>query len=404
MSQPQSRLVVRPEEVTIPEGHPLRRLPVIGAAAGLLGTIAALLIGAGRSQQLAFSWLVAFLFFLSLALGALYFVLIQYAVQAGWGIVVRRLAETTAATIPLFALLFVPVLLGMRELYPWSVAGAADHDRLLAWKAPFLNVPFFLARAAIYFVVWSVVALVWYRASRRQDETGDLGITRRLRQFSGPALFAVALTQTFAAFDWIMSLTPHWYSTVFGVYVFAGAFVAFNALLALAVVALQGAGLLRDVIGVGHLHDLGKMVFAFTCFWAYIAFSQYFLMWYGNIPEETVWYRVRMTGSWKTASILLALGHFIVPFLLLMGRTLKRRPFALGAGAAWVLLMHFVDIYWLVMPALHADGIRFGLADLAALLAVGGWFVAAGGWLMRRQPLVPLKDPRIAESLSLTNA
>jgi hypothetical protein len=404
VSQPRSRLVVRPEEVAVPAGHWLRRLPLAGAVAGLAGVAASFALAAGRRPQLAFSWLVAFVFFLSLALGAIYFILMHYAVQAGWGIVVRRLAEMVAATVPLFALLFVPVLLGMRDLYPWSVPGAADHDPLLAWKAPFLNVPFFLARAGTYFVVWAIVALIWSRASRRQDESGALTVSLRLRRFAGPALIAVAVTQTFASFDWIMSLTPKWYSTIFGVYVFSGAMVGFCALLALLIVVLQGAGLLRDVIGVGHLHDVGKLVFAFTCFWAYIAFSQYLLIWYGNIPEETVWFRARMGGSWKTLSVVLALGHFAVPFLLLMGRTLKRRPLALGAGAAWVLLMHFVDIYWLVMPSLHPEGVRFGLLDVTAFVAVGGFFLAVAGWMMTREPLVPLKDPRLDESLSLTNA
>jgi hypothetical protein len=404
VSEPRTRLVVRPEEASIPAGHALRRLPLVAGVIGAVGIAGVLALGGGQPQQMFAAWLVAFLFFLSLALGCLYFVLIHFAVQAGWGIVVRRLAEIGASTVPVFALLFVPIILGMRSLYPWTVPGAADHDPVLRLKAPFLNPGFFLTRAGLYFAIWSILALVWARASRRQDVTGDLAISERLRRFSGPALLLLALTQTFAAFDWIMSMTPDWYSTIFGVYFFAGAFVSAAALLSLAVVLLRGAGLLREVIGVGHLHDLGKMVFAFSCFWAYIAFSQFFLIWYGNIPEETIWYRARLDGSWRTASVILAVGHFVIPFFFFMGRTMKRRPFALALGAAWVLLMHLLDIHWLVMPTVRQGVAAPSLLEMAALVGVGGVFLATAGWLMRRQPLVPVKDPRLSESLSMTGA
>jgi hypothetical protein len=404
VSEPRTRLVVRPEEVSIPAGHPLRRLPFAGGLVGVLGILGVLAMGAGRPQQMFAAWLVAFLYFLSLALGALYLVLIFHAVQAGWGVVVRRLAEIGASTIPLFALLFVPIVLGMRSLYPWTVPGAADHDPLLRWKAPYLNPEFFLVRAGLYFAIWSILALAWARASRRQDVTGDLAISERLRRFSGPALLLLALTQTFASFDWIMSLTPAWYSTIFGVYFFAGAFVSAAALLSVVVVLLQRAGLLREAIGVGHLHDLGKLVFAFSCFWAYIAFSQFFLIWYGNIPEETIWYRARLDGSWKTASAILAVGHFIIPFFFFMGRTMKRRPLTLALGASWVLLMHLLDIHWLVMPTIRKGVAAPSPLEIVAFLGVGGIFVAAAGWMMQRQPLVPVKDPRLPESLSMSEA
>jgi hypothetical protein len=404
VSEPRTRLVVRPEEASIPAGHALQRLPLVAGVIGALGIAGLLALGSGQPQQMLAAWLVAFLFFLSLALGALYLVLILYSVQAGWGIVVRRLGEICASTIPLFALLFVPILLGLRSLYPWTVPGAADHDPLLRWKAPYLNPTFFLARAGLYFAIWSILALVWARASRRQDATGDLAISERLRRFSGPALLLLALSQTFASFDWIMSLTPDWYSTIFGVYFFAGAFVSASALLSVIVVLLRGAGLLQDVIGVGHLHDLGKMVFAFSCFWAYIAFSQFFLIWYGNIPEETVWYRARLEGSWQAASAILAVGHFIVPFFFFMGRTMKRRPFTLAIGASWVLLMHLLDIHWLVMPTVRKGVAWPSPLEIVAVLGVGGLFVAAVGWMMRRQPLVPVKDPRLPESLSMSEA
>jgi hypothetical protein len=397
------RAALRPGQATIPPGHPWNRLPVVGAGCALLGAVACAILGAANPKQFFFSWLVSFLFFLSLALGALFFVLIQYAAQGGWGIVLRRIGETIFATIPVMAALFLPVLLGLRDLYEWTAPGAADHDALLRWKAPYLNVPFFLIRAVLYFGMWSFIALLYYRGSRGQDVTGDPRVSARLRRLAGPAIIVLALTQTFASIDWIMSLTPHWYSTIFGVYFFAGSFVGFIALLSVVVVAMRGVGLLDTVISAEHLHDIGKLLFGFTAFWAYIAFSQFFLMWYANLPEETVWYKARLEGSWTQVSLLLMAGHFAVPFFYLMGRTVKRKGATLAIGGVWLLVMHFVDLYWQVMPTLHPEGVSPSALDVAALLAVGGCFVAAAGWLMRRQALVPLRDPRLAESLAFEN-
>src|SRR5215207_8077881 len=397
------RRALRPEEATIPLGHPWKRLPVMGAACALLGAVACAILGAANPKQFFFSWLVSFLFFLSLALGALFFVLIQYAAQGEWGIVLRRIGETIFATLPVMAALFLPVLLGLQDLYLWTVPGAAEHDALLRWKAPYLNVPFFLVRAALYFGSWSFIALLYYRGSRGQDVTGDPRVSARLRRLAGPAIIVLALTQTFASVDWIMSLTPHWYSTIFGVYFFAGSLVGFIALLSVVSVAMRRAGLLDTVITAEHLHDIGKLLFGFTAFWAYIAFSQFFLMWYANMPEETIWFKARMTGSWMQASLFLMAGHFVAPFFYLMGRTVKRKGVTLAAGGAWLLAMHFVDLYWQIMPTLHPEGLRPSALDLAALLTVGGCFVAAVSWLMRRQALVPLRDPRLAESLAFEN-
>jgi hypothetical protein len=392
------------ERISIRAGSAWARLPWIGAGVGAAALAASLLLGTSDPKQFAFSWLVAFLFFLSLALGAIYFVLILYAMQGGWGIVVRRLAENMMATVPLFAILFIPVLLTMRSLYPWLDVAAVAKDHVLLGKEPYLNRSFFLVRAGIYFLCWSLVALAYARASRRQDATGDLAISARLRRFAGPSIVALGITQTFASIDWIMSLDPHWYSTIFGVYWFAGSLVSFFALLTLAVVVLQRTGLLRNVVGPEHYHDLGKLLFAFTVFWAYIGFSQYFLIWYGNIPEETIFFRERLTGSWQGASFLLAAGHFVIPFFFFMPRTIKRRPAALAVGSVWLLLMNFLDLYWLVMPSLHPGGVHVTLLDLTTLAAVGGAFVGSAAWLMRRAPLVPVRDPRLSESLSFENA
>ena len=399
-----NRVTLRPEQVAIPPGHPWNRLPLIGGVCALVGVLACAIFGWSHPRQFFFSWLVSFLFFLSLALGALFFVLIQYAAQGGWGVVLRRIGETVFATIPVMAVLFLPLLLGLRDLYSWSVPGAAAHDALLRWKAPYLNVPFFLVRAAIYFASWSFIALLYYRVSRDQDATGDPAPSARLRRLAGPAIIILAVTQTLASVDWIMSLTPHWYSTIFGVYFFAGAFVGFIALLSVVAPAMRRASLLDAVISAEHLHDVGKLLFGFTAFWAYIAFSQFLLIWYANLPEETIWYRARLEGSWLVVSFLLMVGHFVAPFFYLMGRPVKRKNWTLAVGGTWLLAMHFVDLYWQVMPTLHPEGVRVSILDAAAFFTVGGCFVTAAGWLMQRQALVPLRDPRIAESLAFENA
>jgi hypothetical protein len=392
-----------PDQVTIPPGHAWNRIPLIAGGFALVGAVACAILGIANPKQFFFSWLVSFLFFLSLALGGLFFVLIQYAAQGGWGVVLRRIGETIFSTIPVMAALFVPLLFGLHDLYEWSHAEALEHDALLRWKSPYLNVPFFLIRAALFFAIWSFIAVIYYRSSRSQDATGDYNVSARLRKFAGPAIIVLALTQTFASIDWIMSLTPHWYSTMFGVYFFAGSWVGFIALLSVVVPAMRGAGLLNTVISAEHLQDIGKFLFAFTAFWAYISFSQYFLMWYGNLPEETIWYRARMEGSWLTVSLVLLFGHFVAPFFYLMGRSVKRNGATLAVGGAWILAMHFVDLYWQVMPTLHPEGLRPALLDVAALITVGGCFVGTASWLMRRQALVPVRDPRLAESLAFEN-
>jgi hypothetical protein len=390
----------------LPADHPWNRLPALGLGLAAVGLGASLALGLSSAEgraQLWHSWLVSSLFVLSLALGSLFFVLVHHATQAGWGVVVRRLAENAMATLPFLALLFAPMLLGMGELFHWSHADAVAADPQLAHKSSYLNVPYFALRAACCFGAWSVLAVWFGRASRLQDRTGDPEITRRCRRASAPALLVFAITVTVAAIDWLMSLAPHWYSTIFGVYFFAGSAGSAFALLALAAIAARRAGLLAGVISREHLHDLGKLLFAFVAFWAYIGFSQFFLIWYSNLPEETTFFAQRLAGSWRTASLALALGHFVIPFFFLLPRTVKRRSTTLAVGAGWMLVMHLLDLHWLVMPNLHREGMAPGLLDATALIGSLGVFFAAFGWSLRRQALVPLRDPRLQESLLFEN-
>jgi hypothetical protein len=398
---------LRSSSLWLPPGHSWRRLPMIGlvlAVLGLGGSLALGLLGSGEARhQLWHSWLVGALFVLGIALGGLFFVLVHHATQAGWSVAVRRVAENAMATLPFLALLFVPLLFGMGDLFHWSHDEAVKQDLLLQHKQPYLNVGFFLLRTVVYFAVWSALAFWFGRLSRLQDETGERELTRRMRRASPPGLLLFGVTVTFFAFDWLMSLNPHWYSTIFGLYFFAGSVMAFFAFLALFTIAGRRAGLLVEVVSAEHQHDIGKLLFGFVVFWAYMAFSQYLLIWYANLPEETIFFAQRFTGSWRTLSIVLALGHFVVPFFFLMPRTIKRSPTALAAAALWLLAMHVLDLYWLVMPNLHIDGMAPDLLDAAALIGCCGLFLAAFGGVLKRRALVPLRDPRLPESLTFEN-
>lgn len=404
--------IVHLDQLVIRPGSAWARLPLIAGAVGVVFTLVTIVLARGSDEsakQFFHSWLVAVVFFLCISLGSLFFVLIHHATKAGWGIVVRRLAENLACAVPLLALLFIPaVAYGMYDLFHWTHAEAVAHDRLLQVKAPWLNETGFWIRTPIYFAVWTALALYYRNASRRQDDSGDEALSHRMARFSpvGVALFAVTLT--FAGFDWLMSLEPHWYSTMFGVYLFAGTVVSAFAALTVLTLLLERTGHFRGVITGEHLHDLGKLLFAFTVFWAYIAFSQFFLIWYANIPEETNWFLSRLHGtdgnpaSWRAATMLLAIGHFAVPFFFLMPRTIKRNRVLLLIGALWMLFMHLWDVFWLVMPNLHRE-MTFSLLDLTSLLGVGGLFVAVVGWLLNRGALLPTRDPRLVESLAFEN-
>ena len=384
-----------------------RRLTAWAAIVGVGGLGAAAVLAAATSgglRHLLSAYLVNFVYFVSLALGALFFVLVQFATRAGWSVGVRRIAEGIAPNlfVPM-AFLAVPVLLGIRVLYPWTDAAAVGADARLQAKAAWLNVPFFTGRAVFYFLIWSVVSTAFFRWSTRQDRSGDPRITNRMETASTASLILFAFTVTFFAFDFVMSLTPRWYSTIFGVYFFAGCVVSFFALLTVAAFAIQGAGRLRHAITTEHYHDLGKLVFAFVVFWAYIGFSQYMLMWYANLPEETIWYQARQTGGWTLVSVLLLFGHFLLPFVALMSRNVKRRTPLLVTGAVWVLLMHWVDVYWLIMPSQSEGIVPLSLMDLLTFVGIGGLFVAAATRRLGGHALAPVKDPRLSESLGFEN-
>jgi hypothetical protein len=353
------------------------------------------------AHQFFHSYLTAYLYVLTIALGCLFFVMLQHLTRSGWSVAVRRLAEVGAWTLPFFAILFIPILFGMGDLFHWSEEGAAEHDHLIQHKQGYLNLTFFLIRAAFYFLAWTLLARYFMRRSINQDTTKDPLITVQMQRRAAPGIILFGFTLTFMAFDWLMSMDPHWFSTIFGVYTFAGTAVGSFAFLAVVSMTLRRGGCLVHTVRNDHYQDLGRWMFAFSVFWAYIAFSQFFLIWYGNIPEETIWYVHRIEGNWKMGSLFLVVGHFLVPFVLLMSRWIKRKPGFVTAIAVWMLIILYWHIYWRVMPNLHHHGIHFHWIDLACLVGVGGVFLTLYTRKLIGHALVPVGDPRLPESLAL---
>jgi len=380
-----------------------KKLVTMGYGIAGLGLVAAAAGYFADPKHFAFSYLAGFAWLTSIGLGGLFFVIIQHLTRAGWSVMPRRQAEWVSLVLPACAALFFPVAIFGHDLYHHWMSAEAKHDEILQKKASYLNVPFFTGRAVIFLVAWVGLSLYFWHTSRKQDETGDAKLTLKMGSFSAPAVLIFGLTLTFAAFDWLMSLDPHWYSTIFGVYFFAGAATSSLSVMALITIALQRAGLLKGMLTVEHQHDIGKLLFGFTVFWAYIAFSQFILIWYANIPEETIFYRHRWEGAWQPVSLLLLVGHFILPFLALLSRTAKRNATVLGAVAVWMLFMHWVDMYWLVLPTYDTHGHGPSWIDIAGLLGPLGVGALVLAMAASRSPLYPIRDPRLPESLKLEN-
>lgn len=371
--------------------------------AGIVGVILCAVAYFQNSEHFYVSYLTSFSFFLAISLGALFFVMVQHLARVGWSVTVRRTAENLSGNLFVLAILFLPLLTGVYELFHWSHDDVRATDALVQSKAAYLNEPFFYGRTFVYLVVWSLLGWWFLRTSRMQDESRDPALSTRMAKMSTVGLILFGLTLTFYAFDWIMSIDAHWFSTMFGVYYFAGAVVAFYCALILVAAWLQRTGHVRSSINVEHYHDMGKLLFGHNIFWAYIAFSQFMLIWYANIPEETLFFHHRAAEGWKAVSLSLPWLHFALPFLFLMSHNIKRRPALLASAAALLLVMCYVDIYWLVQPYFHHHGPRFGLSDVGALLAIGGFYLFFLVHNMRQASLIPTGDPRLNESLTYDN-
>lgn len=357
---------------------------------------------AAAPTRAVFAWHAAFVYAWTLAIGLLAWVLIHHLTASSWFIVLRRTAEHGASSLPLLALLFLPAATSPGTLFPWvDPAAAPPHVREAVERAAaYLDPGFFLVRAGLFFAVWLVLAGLLRRASRAQEGGGrGDALASRMRTVSAAGIVPFALATHFAAVDWVMSLEPAWTSSVFGVYVFAGGLVGALALVTLAS-AVLARGPLDGVVTVSHFHGLGKLLFTLVCFWAYIAFFQFFIVWIGNEPSEVAWYVPRVEGAWRPWALALVGGHFLLPFFALLSRPLKRQPAALAVVAAWLLVWHAVDVYWMVMPA-HAphDGAPRPV-DLGAFLVVGGTVLAFTLWRARGAGASARGDPRFARSVA----
>jgi hypothetical protein len=375
---------------------------------GIGALVLAVIVSGGFTHQFAASYLVAYMYVLALGLGVLWFVTIQHLTNAKWSVVVRRVAEILAANMPLLALLslpvIVPIFIGQSDIFEWSDPSKVAMSKALGHKAGYLNVKFFFVRCVIYFGFWSLLSRYFLKQSLDQDTSGKAEVNTSLQAVSAPAMIVFALTLTFCAFDLIMSVDADFFSTIFGVYYFGGAVACGYSLLALSLMWLQGKGRLLHAVNREHYHDLGKMMFAFgVVFWSYIAFSQFMLIWYGDLPEETHWFHERFDGDWKIVSGALLTCHFVIPFFGLMSRYVKRNRKTLAFWAIWLLVIEFVDLYWLIMPSISKDEIPLHIADLLCWIGVVGVFLGAAAMRMKGKNLVPTKDPRLADSLAFLN-
>ncbi len=462
---------------------------VVGLVAGVAGSF--LFAPAGHSPFTYFmmSYLIAFAFVLSLALGALFFVFINHLTRAGWSVALRRVVETFAVNLALVAVMFLPILGTVLSgatvqtdqgiggvLYPWAIWNqqealnhghhdadedskkpdeanaqtlqmkaiavaneSANHanakekheaeghtgghhgptdpqaraqyhryyDDFTHKKAAYLNIPFYAGRWVFFLLLWAFFGWWFWNNSVKQDANGDPALTQRMERPSGIIALVFGLTVTFGSWDLLMTLNPHWYSTIFGIYYFAGAVVGSLSLIILSLLTLQKMGFLRSVITVEHYHDLGKLLFGFTFFWGYIAFSQYMLIWYANMPETTGWFLLRGASQtnpngWSVIALTLLFGHFIIPFIMLLSRVTKRNVKMLGFWAGWLLVMHFVDMWWLVMPEL-GPALTIPVAEIGLTVALTSLFIAGAVYVGARHDIIPTRDPRLGESLSFHN-
>jgi hypothetical protein len=361
-----------------------------------------------------FAYLVSYCFFLAVALGGLFFVILQHLTRAGWSVNVRRIAEWFASTMPVMAALSAPIVFAIimhnGQLYRWDSPNPPAE--VAGFKAVYLNPVFFVVRLAVYFAVWSGLGIWFWKQSTKQDVSGDYRLTSKMQAFAAPAMVMFGVTLTLGVFDLVMSLDPGWSSTIFGVYFFADCALAIIATIILTTFFLQSRGFLRESVTVEHFHDLGKFLFGFTFFWGYIAYSQYMLQWYGNMPEETEWYARRgattATGphnspnAWTPVILMLLFGHLLIPFAGLLSRHVKRSRKGLAFWAVWQLCFVWIDIWWLIMPELDG-GRHLGLTELAALVGIGGAFLSVVLRKAAHDALRPLQDPRLADSLAFEN-
>ncbi|HEX6976439.1 MAG TPA: hypothetical protein VF147_18660 [Vicinamibacterales bacterium] len=370
---------------------------------GVIGLIAGAVGAMGNIDQFYRSWLIGFLFCMGLSMGSLALLMLQHMSGGQWGMVGRRVFEAASRNLPVVALMFIPLLFGLPKLFIWARPEAVAADHILQMKQPYLNVPFFIGRAVLYFAVWMLCSFLLNKWSAAQDR-GETAVTPadsiRFRTVSAPGLLIYVVLMTFASVDWIMSLDPHWFSTIFGFILVAGQGLGAFALVIAVLAMVAPYEPMRSYLTPGHFHDLGKLLLAFVMLWAYFSFSQFLIIWAGNLPEEIPFFLERMRNGWGVVSLVLAFGHFALPFVLLLSRDIKKRFGLLAAIATWILVMRYVDLLWLVEPMFEHHGFPIHWMDVAIPAGlVGVWFFMFARQLGGR-PLLPMNDPYFKEAFA----
>ena len=380
-------------------GSPLPGMRQFGMIAGVLGVVLAVagffMSGADRFFQ---AYLVAYTFWMGVVLGSLALLMVQHLSGGVWGIVLRRPFEAAVRTLPFMAVLFLPIAFGMHSLYEWTHAEAAT-DPVIQAKALYLNTPFFLARQAFYFIVWTTIGTLLTRWSAEHDRTGDPALIDKMSKLSGAGLLIYGLTLTFAMVDWTMSVNPHWFSTIWGMLYAGGQGLSAFAFGIIVLLMLAQSAPLNRVLTNHHFHDLGKLLFAFLMLWAYLSFSQFLIIWSANLPEEIPHYLIRWDNNWRYLSVFIIVGHFILPYALLLSRDLKRNMGKLRIIATWILCARVADYYWHIAPEFHHEGFSFSILDIALPLAIGGIFISLFVSNLTGRSLLPINDPDLDKAL-----
>ena len=374
----------------------LQRLALVVGVAGL--ALCAVGFAANRAHFFK-AYLLAYVFWIGIALGSLAISMLHHLSGGAWGVVIRRVLEAASRTLPFMALLFLPIAFGIHELYLWANPEAVAKDAILQRKAPYLNVPFFIIRAAIYFVIWSALAYLLSKWSLEQERRGETGQALRMQRLSGLGLVLYALTILFMSVDWIMSLDPHWFSTIYGILFMGGQGLSALAFAIAVAVLLSRTEPMSRVIAPAHLHDLGKLMLAFLMLWAYFSFSQFLIIWSANLPEEIPWYLRRWEGAWQWVGLALIFGHFVLPFVLLLSSDIKKHGRTLIGVALVVILMRIVDLFWNIGPMHHEETFGATWLDAVAPIALGGVWLALFLWQLQTRPLLPMGEPYLAEAL-----
>lgn len=366
---------------------------------GLVGAVAVAFGYLSDPDQFYKSYLTAYLFWLAPTLGFMGWTMIYHLTEGSWGAPARRIWESGGRVMPLMAVLVLPIMMGMTTLFPWARPEAA-HDAIIQGKAAYLNESFFMIRAVFFVSLWTLIGYLLSRFSLQQDTDGPEPSVRRLRFVSGAGLVLMAISLTFASVDWVMSLDPHWYTTIFGFLFVVSDLLTAMAFTILLVRMLEKSDAIRKLVSIDTYHDYGNLMMAFVMLWTYMHLSQFLIIWSGNTQEEAPWYMDRMDPGWIVISISLVIFHFALPLLILLTRRTKRSPALLAKVAVFMLFMRFVDLYWLTQPSLaHGGGIHFHWLDAATMVAVGGLWFGVFAMHLKNKPLVPLQDPRVVELL-----